>query len=95
VNQRPPTFSVIVPVYHGGWFLRDALASLVALDYPADQLEVIVAGPADDAGAQRITEEAATLAPPDCPHAGGTRRSGLHQHKADEGNLRCTHPSHG
>ena len=60
--NQPPTFSVIVPVYHGGRFLRDALTSLGALDYPPDQLEVIVAGPAEDAEARRITEEAAARA---------------------------------
>jgi len=42
--------------------LSFALASLVALDYSADQIEVIAAEPADDTQARRITEEAAACA---------------------------------
>jgi len=83
VNQRP-TFSVIVPVYHGGRFLRDALASLGALDYPPDQFEVIVAGPADDAGARRITEDAADRADSEVRYVPSTSAR-----KASELNAAC------
>lgn len=36
-------FSVIVPVVHGGRFLEETLGSLRALDYPADEFEVLPA----------------------------------------------------
>jgi len=53
------TFSVIIPVFHGGRFLREALASAVALDDSAGRFEVIVAGQQGDEGARRAVEEAA------------------------------------
>jgi GT2 family glycosyltransferase len=41
-------FSVILPVCHGGIFLRKALASLRGLDFPPARFEVLVAGADDD-----------------------------------------------
>lgn len=41
-------FSIILPVCHGGSFLRNALASLRALDFSPDRFEVLVAGSDDD-----------------------------------------------
>ena len=37
-------FSVILPVCHGGGFLRKSLASLRGLDFPPDRFEVLVVG---------------------------------------------------
>ena len=37
-----PTVSAVIPVYNGERFLQDKLASLLALDYPPEKLEIIV-----------------------------------------------------
>lgn len=49
-------FSVILPVGHGGGFLRDALASLRRIDFPPDRFEVLVVGPEDDEESKRIVK---------------------------------------
>ena len=49
-------FSIIVPVYHGGKFLRGLLQSLHVLDYPANKFEVIVAGEEGDQKSRDIVE---------------------------------------
>jgi GT2 family glycosyltransferase len=50
-------FSVILPVYHSGHFLRQALRSLKGLTYPAEGFEVLVGGGEDDADSRGITTE--------------------------------------
>ena len=37
-----PTVTAVIPVYNGERFLQDKLASLLALDYPPEKLEIIV-----------------------------------------------------
>jgi glycosyltransferase involved in cell wall biosynthesis len=49
-------FSVIVPVYHGGNFLRDLLHSIHKLNFPLKQFEVIVAGDESDVKSRKIVE---------------------------------------
>lgn len=73
------TFSVILPVCHGGACLDDSLASLRKLSTPADSFEVIVAGAAENAEAKRSVLEESECAPYqmtyiECP---GIRRSRL------------------
>ena len=41
---REIEFSVILPVVHGGNFLKKALVSLRKMDYPSDRFEVLIAG---------------------------------------------------
>jgi len=50
-------FSVIIPVFHGGDFLRDLLQSLYKLDYPLNKYEVIVVGAASDVRSRKIVEK--------------------------------------
>ncbi|MHC4481718.1 MAG: glycosyltransferase, partial [Planctomycetota bacterium] len=52
-------FSVILPVCHGGRFLRSALASARGLDYPSDRFEVLVAGHDGSGETSAIAREAA------------------------------------
>jgi cellulose synthase/poly-beta-1,6-N-acetylglucosamine synthase-like glycosyltransferase len=54
-------FSVIIPVFHGGAALRNVLASMRELDFPANGFEVLVAVPeGDEATLALIDEEAAS-----------------------------------
>lgn len=39
-----PDFSIIVPVYHGGDYLRNALTSLREVEFPPGRFEVLIAG---------------------------------------------------
>ena len=55
-------FSVILPVYHSGRFLQEALSSLQGVDFPPERFEVIVSGGADDRSARGIVEQAAAEA---------------------------------
>ncbi len=55
-------FSIIIPVSHGGSFLRKALVSLCEMDYPPERFEVVVAGNKDDQNSQKITDEIAKIA---------------------------------
>ncbi len=54
-----PRFSVILPVFHSGRFLQEALRSLKELEYPAEGFEVLVGGNQDDEESQRIVAEEA------------------------------------
>jgi GT2 family glycosyltransferase len=62
---EPLKFSVILPVYHGGQPLAEALGSLASLDTPPEDFEVLVAGPAGDTDSAAITESQARRAA--CP----------------------------
>jgi len=53
----PPDFSVILPVCHGGQFLREALDSLRGVEYDAGAFELIVSGRTGDEEARRLTME--------------------------------------
>lgn len=48
-------FSVILPVCHGGIFLKNALRSLNKIDYPTELFEVLLAVQADDGVSKAIT----------------------------------------
>ena len=54
-----PRFSVILPVFHSGRFLKEALRSLKELEYPAGGFEVLVGGNQDDEESRRIVAEEA------------------------------------
>jgi GT2 family glycosyltransferase len=54
--MRELEFTVILPVCHGGLSLVKALNSLIQVEYPADSLEVIVAGPRDDEESMKAVE---------------------------------------
>jgi cellulose synthase/poly-beta-1,6-N-acetylglucosamine synthase-like glycosyltransferase len=49
-------FTIILPVWHGGDFLKNALCSLQHLDFPPDRFEVIVAGAQDDHSSQQMMQ---------------------------------------
>ncbi len=61
--SEAPEFTVIMPVCHGGAFLREALKAARELDVPPGELEVLVAGSADDEEARGAVEAAAAQAP--------------------------------
>ncbi len=52
-------FSVLLPVYHSGRFLQEALRSLKELDYPGTGFEVLVGGNQEDEESRRIVAEEA------------------------------------
>lgn len=52
-----PDFSVIMPVCHGGRFLREALDSLHAMEYDAGAFELLVSGRTGDEEARRLTRQ--------------------------------------
>ncbi|RJQ45940.1 MAG: glycosyltransferase [Nitrospiraceae bacterium] len=55
-------FSIILPVCHGGTFLKSALRSLDKMDYPPELFEVRIAVQADDSVSQAIiTEESSRM----------------------------------
>jgi GT2 family glycosyltransferase len=58
--EQPITFSIILPVWHAGDALREALHSLRYLDFPPERVEVIVAGVHDDISSQTSVQEIAT-----------------------------------
>ena len=49
-------FSVVIPVCHGGSFLKEALLSLKAIDYPPERFEVLIAARQEDEESMRIAE---------------------------------------
>lgn len=59
----PPDFSVILPVCHGGRFLREALDSLRAMEYEAGAFELLVSGRTGDEEARQLTMELKQRAP--------------------------------
>ena len=54
VNDDLPLISVIIPTYNGEKFIREAIESVLAQDYPA--LEIIVVDDASVDGTQRLIE---------------------------------------
>ena len=48
--------SIIIPVCHGGIFLKEALLSLNAIDYPSEQFEALIAIRQEDEESLRIAE---------------------------------------
>jgi GT2 family glycosyltransferase len=70
---------MIIPVYHGGDFLKNALRSALRLDAPAGSFEVLVSGRRDDADAAAIVADVASQAAFVLRYIGadGSRRSAL------------------
>ena len=58
-----PTFSVIMPVCHGGQLLTKVLTSLRQLQFPSAQMEVLVCDPEDDADTRAAVASEATAVP--------------------------------
>src|SRR3990172_862975 len=56
------TFSIIIPLCHRGQLLREALASLGRLDFPPEEIEVLISGPVDDDDSRRTVETEAASA---------------------------------
>lgn len=58
VQRRPwePTVSVIIAVYNGEGFLEAKLRSVLALDYPADKIEILVASDGSTDHTEEIAE---------------------------------------
>jgi len=56
------TFSIIIPLCHRGQLLRKALASLGRLDFPPEEMEVLISGPVDDDDSRRTVETEAASA---------------------------------
>ena len=52
-----------MPVYHAGPLLAEALAAIARLDFSPQQIEVLVAGPADDADSRRRVQAQAADSP--------------------------------
>ncbi len=52
-----PTVSITVPAYNEGPQMRDLLASLLALDYPRDRLQLLVVSDASSDGTDDIVRE--------------------------------------
>ncbi len=50
------TFSVILPVCHGGNFLKNALESLGNMEFPRERFEVLFAGPDNDEELRHMVE---------------------------------------
>ncbi len=60
-----PTFSIVMPVCHGGQLLTEALRSLRGLNFPSAQMEVLVCGPGEDDDSRlAVASEAAAVAFP-------------------------------
>lgn len=61
-QPRPPTVSLIVPAYDEEEVIAEKVANALALDYPADRLQIIVASDGStDATAERAREAGAGL----------------------------------
>ncbi|MBD3241165.1 MAG: glycosyltransferase [Chitinivibrionales bacterium] len=43
LDRHTPSVTIVVPVHNGEAFIGDKLANLLALDYPADNLQILVA----------------------------------------------------
>lgn len=58
VQRQPiePTVSLIIVVYNGERFLQDKLQSVLALEYPADKLDIIVASDGSTDRTEEIAE---------------------------------------
>src|SRR3989337_59626 len=55
-------FSLILPVGHGGSFLRNALKSLHQMDFPQDQFEVLVVGTDGDEESYKNVKDESDMA---------------------------------
>src|SRR5438105_1764887 len=59
--QKDPAYrrsvSILLPVFNGQAFLRQKLESILALDYPRDQVEILVISDASTDGTDAIAEE--------------------------------------
>lgn len=58
--KREIKFSVILPICHGGNFLKNALTSLGKLEFPRERFEVLFAGPANDEQLRHMVESEST-----------------------------------
>lgn len=61
--MKEPQFSVIMPVCHGGSFLKGALESAAALDFPPDRYEIIVAKDDRHGEAEQLCADISRRAP--------------------------------
>lgn len=68
--SRELEFSIILPVCHGGRFLRDALSSIRKVDYSPELFEVIVAGLNGDEESLGITDAEASRSQFDVKYVG-------------------------
>ena len=59
-THRQPLVSVVMPIRNEGAFLERTLGSVLAQDYPADRIEVIVADGMSDDGTREAVERSAT-----------------------------------
>jgi|GEM_PF-3046610 len=55
--------SLVIPVCHGGLYLRAALDSILALEYPGDRMELLVTGLATDEDTHQAVAQTAAAAP--------------------------------
>jgi len=55
--------SLVIPVCHGGPYLRASLDSILALEYPADRMELLVTGIATDEDTRQAMTQTAAAAP--------------------------------
>ncbi|MFQ5477341.1 MAG: glycosyltransferase family 2 protein [Candidatus Binatia bacterium] len=55
--MKPPLVSVVIPVRNEGAWIRRCLASVLAQDYPADRMEIIVVDGMSDDGSVAVLEE--------------------------------------
>jgi glycosyltransferase involved in cell wall biosynthesis len=55
-------FSVIIPVFHGGFFLHKSLVSMRQVNYPLHCFEVLVAGTRDNDQSRKMVEDEAATA---------------------------------
>jgi cellulose synthase/poly-beta-1,6-N-acetylglucosamine synthase-like glycosyltransferase len=60
--MRRPEISVILPICHGGNFLKSALESLCKMEFPRECFEVLFAGPDNDEELQHTVESESTNA---------------------------------
>src|SRR5205085_2945478 len=58
-----PNVTLIVPAYNEETVIRRRLENLLALDYPAEQLEIVVSSDGSDDGTDAIVEEVAAQEP--------------------------------
>jgi GT2 family glycosyltransferase len=68
--SRELEFSIILPVCHGGRFLKDALSSIRKVDYSPEMFEVIVAGLNGDEESKGITDAEASRSQFDVKYVG-------------------------
>jgi len=62
-DQITPSVTVIVPAYNEEAVIRRRLENLLELDYPAEQLEIVVTSDASDDRTDEIVDEIATSEP--------------------------------